>query len=51
MCIFHKFKEIDKQDKWSYQECVKCNKRRTVEIIKGGYQIKKHPNWDKNKGD
>lgn len=40
MCLLHKWGIKYSQPKWDYYECMKCGKRKTVEKMYGGYQIK-----------
>jgi hypothetical protein len=48
ICL-HKWIEIDKQPKYKYLKCKKCNKIKTIELFKGGYQPKKNINMNEIK--
>jgi len=38
MHIFHKWETVKRSNKYRYQECRKCGKRRVFEAFEGGYQ-------------
>ncbi|GIO57905.1 hypothetical protein J21TS7_62230 [Paenibacillus cineris] len=38
MHIFHKWITAKRSNKYRYQECTKCGKRRVIETFSGGHQ-------------